>query len=225
MARRYGISAPVRNVESLQRVGAQLKDAVEGVLGYRGNLYADLDLPLGQRSDFDGLLAYLEALEGRVSLLEERVSFLFDGTYAHGIASGVPFLWAPGVTTPTDATRLPVDLIEQLSNISHPNDYGFVPVYPADYTVSIDLRFEPDQNNADWVVAPFRNGVQLGGGVAFNSRDESILTISASIGTFLDAGDTFDVRLWPLSAVSTGDILLYSFDMEGRGVDESAVGG
>ena len=218
MTSRYGISAPVRNVDSLQRVSSQLKEAIEAVLGYRGNLYAGSEF-----SDFENVLEYLDQVETRLTNLELLTSFLLDGTYAYGFTDNTPLLWAPGVITPTLATRVPIDIVPQLSNVEHLDEFGFVPIYEADYKINISIRFEPDQNNRIWTAAIFKNNVQQGSGLVFNSRDLPVLSETAVFGVHLLPGETIDIRLWPADVSSSGDILNFDYDLEGRGTVSNSV--
>ena len=111
------------------------------------------------------------------------------------------------------------DTVTQQSHIDAVSDYGFSPQYEGDYNVNLGLTFEPDGDGDEWTVAVFDNGVQMGDGFTFKTKDiGSDLIVYASFGGHMHPGDIIDARLWPSKNGKSGTVKAYSYDMDGRGI-------
>lgn len=196
MSRQYGISVPLRNINSLQRVAAQLKEAVEFLLGQRGSLQEDADVgvgvapPTSPPPDETGATAY-----------------------AIGFTNNVQN-YNPGVTTPTQATRIPLQTTTKSLNVTM-QPFAFQPLQDGDYYADCRLTFSPNGLNEIWYAAIFQNDVQISVTLEINNESLTERYVSLLAGVIVTANDLIDFRLWPQNDTDTGTITLCEFFLGG----------
>ncbi len=160
----------------------------------------------------------LRRLSDVVDELSQIQQVLVDGVYGAGQTRDL--VWNPGVSTPTEAARISVEEYTVVSNVSA-QQFTIQPLFAADYFIDLSLTFTGDQNNRDWTVGIFVNGVQGGDGFTFNTRDDPKIHITGSYGVHLDPTDVVDLRLWSTNAGSTGTINNYTFNLILLGLDDT----
>lgn len=210
-----------RNKDLRQLYIPELSKAVEDELQYLV-VFENFNKRINDtEQNITDLQAQVAALESRVWDLETIQQILVDGVYGFGYINANT-LWSPGVNTPVDATRLPINNISIISNVTNPNLYSLAPQFSADYFVDIRIGFNltAAQNNRIWNIAIFENGIQLGPGFDFNTRDYSDLFLTGHLGQHLDQGDLLDVRLWPDDSSSSLTIYDFTYSLTFAGLDD-----
>lgn len=122
--------------------------------------------------------------------------------------------YAPGVTTPTQATRIPLQTTTKSLNVTM-QPFAFQPLQDGDYYVDYRLTFAPNGNNEIWYTAVFQNDVQIS--VTLEINNESLTTRYSTVlaGAIITANDLIDIRLWPQFDSDTGTIELCEFFLGG----------